>query len=146
MAERRAVSFVASGGLRLAGDGARRSRPAPPVVLLHGGGQTRHAWGGTAAALAGAGWHAIALDLRGHGDSDWAPDGDYALERFAADLARRARAARAPPPALVGASLGGITSLLAVGRGRRRPRSRRSCSSTSRRASSPRAPSASSPS
>jgi pimeloyl-ACP methyl ester carboxylesterase len=84
------------------------------VLLLHGGGQTRHAWGGTARALAEDGWGAVAVDLRGHGESDWAPDGDYAFDAFAADVSALSRAFAAPP-VLVGASLGGIASLLAVG-------------------------------
>ncbi|HWP64504.1 MAG TPA: alpha/beta fold hydrolase [Candidatus Limnocylindria bacterium] len=86
----------------------------PPVLLLHGGGQTRHAWGGTAAALAAHGWHAIALDTRGHGDSEWAPDGDYTVDTLAADL-RCVVGTLGTRPALVGASLGGITALLAEG-------------------------------
>ena len=57
------------------------------VLLAHGGGQTRHAWAKTAAALADRGWEAVALDLRGHGDSGWSPTGDYQMERFAGDLA-----------------------------------------------------------
>jgi pimeloyl-ACP methyl ester carboxylesterase len=77
-----------------------------------GGGQPRHVGGGAARALAAAGLHAVALDLRGHGDSDWAPDGDYRLEAFAADL--RAIAEALPrPPIVVGASLGGLTGLWA---------------------------------
>ncbi|HVH07173.1 MAG TPA: alpha/beta hydrolase [Myxococcota bacterium] len=87
---------------------------APPVLLLHGGGQTRHAWGGTAQALAEDGWCAVSVDLRGHGDSEWAPDGDYAFEAFADDVDAIARTF-AEPPVLVGASLGGIASLIAVG-------------------------------
>ena len=47
----------------------------PPVLLLHGGGQTRHAWGGTSQTLARAGYYAIALDMRGHGQSDWSVQG-----------------------------------------------------------------------
>jgi pimeloyl-ACP methyl ester carboxylesterase len=83
------------------------------VLLLHGGGQTRHAWGGTAAALAAAGFHAIALDLRGHGDSDWAADGDYRLDTYAGDL-RAMLGALARPAAVVGASLGGLATLIAA--------------------------------
>jgi len=83
-----------------------------PVLLLHGGGQTRHAWGGTAAALAREGWYAVALDLRGHGDSGWDARGDYSVDAFVADL--RAVLGQLPErPVLVGASLGGITALLA---------------------------------
>ncbi len=86
----------------------------PSVVLLHGGGQTRHAWGNTAHQLGSNGWYAVTVDLRGHGDSDWSPDGIYSLERFAGDV--RAISASLPQrPALVGASLGGMASLLAIG-------------------------------
>ena len=110
----RALSFAGADGLTLRAD-ARGDSAAPPVVFLHGGGQTRHAWGGTAAALARDGRLTITLDLRGHGESDWAPgDAPYRLERFAADL-RAVIAQLGRPPALVGASLGGLTSLLAVG-------------------------------
>jgi non-heme chloroperoxidase len=85
-------------------------------LLLHGGGQTRHAWGGTARILAEHGWYAVALDLRGHGDSAWAPDGNYTIDAFVADL-RSVMAHLTRRPALVGASLGGIASLLAAGEG-----------------------------
>jgi pimeloyl-ACP methyl ester carboxylesterase len=85
-----------------------------PVVLLHGGGQTRHAWGGTAAALAAAGWYAISLDQRGHGQSSWAPDGGYALVDFVSDL-RGVIDQLHSSPVLVGASLGGIASMQAEG-------------------------------
>jgi pimeloyl-ACP methyl ester carboxylesterase len=87
---------------------------APPVVLLHGGGQTRHSWGTTLSVLGAAGWRAYSVDLRGHGASAWAADGDYTLEAFAGDV--RAIAQSLPrPPALVGASLGGLASLAAIG-------------------------------
>jgi pimeloyl-ACP methyl ester carboxylesterase len=88
---------------------------APPVLLLHGGGQTRHAWGSTAQRLADRGWRAFSIDLRGHGDSEWPADADYRRETFAGDVVAIATALD-QPPALVGASLGGIASLLAVGR------------------------------
>jgi len=106
------VEFRGAHGNRLVGD-AYGEAARRPVVLLHGGGQTRHAWGGTAAALARHGWYAVALDMRGHGDSDWAADGDYTVDTLAADLHRVAAALGRP--AVVGASLGGITALLAEG-------------------------------
>jgi pimeloyl-ACP methyl ester carboxylesterase len=111
MTSGRRVTFSVPGGVELVGD-AHGDPAAPAVVLLHGGGQTRHAWGGTAAALGRRGRHAIALDLRGHGDSSWAPDGNYGLEAFADDLRAVASACR-EPPAVVGASLGGLAALIA---------------------------------
>jgi non-heme chloroperoxidase len=107
------LAFTGADGLRLVAD-AHGDPGAPPVLLLHGGGQTRHAWGGTAAALAARGWYALALDLRGHGESDRAADGDYRLEAFVADLIAVATSLDRRP-ALVGASLGGLASLVAVG-------------------------------
>jgi pimeloyl-ACP methyl ester carboxylesterase len=107
------VSFRGVHGVALAGD-AYGDPDAPPVVLLHGGGQTRHAWGRTAADLAGAGWRAYSLDLRGHGDSDWSPDGIYHVQYLADDLLE-VLDELGRPAALVGASLGGMTSLLVAG-------------------------------
>ena len=86
----------------------------PPALLLHGGGQTRHAWKRTAAVLASHGYHAVAVDLRGHGESGWSADGNYEIDRFAADVAELA-AAFDSKPVLIGASLGGIASLIAAG-------------------------------
>jgi pimeloyl-ACP methyl ester carboxylesterase len=105
--------FAGRDGNRLAADVAGDAG-APPAVLLHGGGQTRHSWGTTLHALADRGWRTYAVDLRGHGDSDWAPDGDYTLDAFAGDVVAIARTL-GEPPALVGASLGGIASLAAIG-------------------------------
>jgi pimeloyl-ACP methyl ester carboxylesterase len=90
----------------------------PPVLLLHGGGQTRHSWRDTAQRLAATGSVAYALDQRGHGDSAWVADGAYAFPDFAADAAvvADALAARAGhPPVVIGASLGGIAAMLAEG-------------------------------
>jgi len=108
-----AVRFRAANGIELAADVEGPWR-GPLVVLLHGGGQTRHAWGGTTHVLATQGFLAVSLDLRGHGESDWAPDGDYGIGAHAADL-RAVVAELGRPALLVGASLGGLTSLLAAG-------------------------------
>jgi len=89
-------------------------RSGQGVLFLHGGGQTRHAWGGAARVMAETGRYAVTLDMRGHGDSGWAEDGNYSLESFAADLAQVCDIFSSPP-AVVGASLGGLTALLAVG-------------------------------
>ncbi len=83
-----------------------------PVLFLHGGGQTRHAWGATAAAVAEHGFYAICMDHRGHGESSWAALGEYRVKHFVEDL-RGVLAQLRDKPVLVGASLGGITSLLA---------------------------------
>ncbi|MFK7731049.1 MAG: alpha/beta fold hydrolase [Pseudomonadales bacterium] len=84
------------------------------VLFAHGGGQTRFSWGNTARALAEEGWYAIAYDHRGHGESSWVNDKDYALPRFAEDL--HALVAQLPAkPVVVGASLGGMSAMLAEG-------------------------------
>lgn len=89
---------------------------SPSVILMHGGGQTRHSWGGALRELLRQGFHVINLDARGHGNSDWAPDADYSLQAMASDL-RAVIATLSSSPALVGASMGGITALYAVGNG-----------------------------
>jgi len=61
-----------------------------------------------------AGLRAIAVDHRGHGDSDWVPDGDYSFHAIAADIAAVLQCL-GEPTVLVGASLGGIGSMLAAG-------------------------------
>ncbi len=100
-------------GLSLAAD-LYGDETDPPVVLLHGGGQTRHAWGRAAAAFAAASRFAISIDLRGHGHSDWSPDGVYGMNQFAGDVHTLA-SSLGRPPALIGASLGGLAALVAVG-------------------------------
>ncbi len=108
------MEFHTRDGLVLRGE-AFGPAHAPPALLLHGGGQTHHAWKGSAEILAAAGWRAIAVDLRGHGDSDWAPDGDYRFDRYADDLLDMT-GALAAPPVVVGASLGGMSILMAAAR------------------------------
>jgi non-heme chloroperoxidase len=87
-----------------------------PVLLLHGGGQTRQAWGGALREGARRGYRMISADSRGHGDSGWADDGDYSLGAYVADVSRIVEQLERPP-ALVGASLGGLTSLAYSGHG-----------------------------
>lgn len=103
-----------AGGLRIAADSW--GDPAGPLVVLqHGGGQTRHAWKGTGEALGKAGYHAVAFDARGHGDSDWPPDGVYSQDVMVEDLKCVVAALGNRRPVLVGASMGGGTSLVAIG-------------------------------
>ena len=109
----RSIDLVGRDGLRLRAD-EFGDPDGPPVVLLHGGGQTRYAWGSTARVLAERGWHVFRVDLRGHGESDWPDDGDYGPEAFAGDVYEISRSFPAPP-VLVGASLGGIASMVAIG-------------------------------
>ena len=107
------IRFHGHGGVTLAADEAGAS-DGPSVIFLHGGGQTRHSWGTALDAASARGFHAITVDLRGHGDSDWAPDGDYRIDAHVGDI--RAIVATLPDaPVLVGASLGGLASLLTVG-------------------------------
>jgi pimeloyl-ACP methyl ester carboxylesterase len=80
------------------------------VVFLHGGGQSRSSWRVAAEQLGGAGYKVCALDLRGHGQSDWSSDGDYGIERFVADLVSVV-VALGSPAILIGASFGGHVSL-----------------------------------
>jgi pimeloyl-ACP methyl ester carboxylesterase len=105
------------GGVTLAGD-SWGVPDGPLVVLLHGGGQTRHAWKGAGETLGAAGYYAVAYDARGHGDSDWAPDGVYTQDAMVADLIGLLGALDDRRPVLVGASMGGGTSLVAVGEDR----------------------------
>jgi pimeloyl-ACP methyl ester carboxylesterase len=107
------IFIDAAPGLRLEGDvfGAF----GRPVMLLHGGGQTRHSWRKTAEALAKAGFRAVAMDQRGHGDSSRAPDQRYTFFDFARDghaVARVLADRFGEKPAVVGASLGGLSSLI----------------------------------
>ena len=88
----------------------------PAVILMHGGGQTRHAWKGTGQKLADANFYAISMDLRGHGDSDWVDsEVGYTEAELAADLVCVIKELKLNKPVLVGASLGGMAALTAIG-------------------------------
>ncbi|MEM9470710.1 MAG: alpha/beta fold hydrolase [Pseudomonadota bacterium] len=112
------LQFAGSEGNRLVADmyGADNARGL--VLLAHGGGQTRHSWGGTARALAAQGITAVTMDQRGHGDSDWVESSAYDFHAFAGDMACAARQLQEMTgfrPAIVGASLGGLAGLFAAG-------------------------------
>lgn len=106
------VQFQGASGLRIVGD-VEGPADGPVVLLLHGGGQNRLAWKGSGSALAAQGYRVVALDARGHGDSEWDPAADYEMESLAQDLLAVIDQLGVGParPAVVGASLGGITAL-----------------------------------
>ena len=111
------VFLPGSDGVAIAADCWGREGD-PLVLLLHGGGQTRHAWKGTGEALADAGFRTYSLDARGHGDSDWAADGNYEQDSMVNDLASVVNGLGDSHPVLVGASMGGGVSLCAIGDGK----------------------------
>lgn len=115
----RSVPAEDVGALEGAGVRLRYSRwrgGGRPILVLHGGGQTRHAWEESAAHLGERGWDVVALDLRGHGESDWAPGQAYALPDFAGDVVAVLPQLGWERAALVGFSLGGLISLHLVAR------------------------------
>jgi peroxiredoxin len=109
---RAAVEFEVARGVRLSAD-MLGAADAPAVLMLHGGGQTRHAWDATAKALASRGWRPVTVDLRGHGQSTHPRPPAYALDDFAEDV-RALIAQLAQPAVVIGASLGGMAALLAL--------------------------------
>jgi pimeloyl-ACP methyl ester carboxylesterase len=122
MVEAKRVEFEGTGvplvGDLWTADGGQHD-PRGVVLLLHGGGQTRHSWYRTGQRLGAAGWTALAYDARGHGDSEWATDGDYGLDALVGDLRAVVAGVRGQiadvAPVLVGASMGGGTSMVAEG-------------------------------
>jgi pimeloyl-ACP methyl ester carboxylesterase len=104
--------FETPGGMSIAADVFVGDRS--PIVFLPGNGQTRQSWHNGVKAMAAAGYYAVSLDLRGHGESSWAPDGDYGLGAYVSDL--QAVLAQIPAkPVLIGASMGGLVSATTIG-------------------------------
>jgi flavin reductase (DIM6/NTAB) family NADH-FMN oxidoreductase RutF/pimeloyl-ACP methyl ester carboxylesterase len=89
---------------------------APAVVLVHGFGQSRGIWRRAAHALAAAGRHVLAFDLRGHGESGRATDGRYDLDAYIGDL-RSVLDSLPDRPVVVGASAAGWIAAAAIGEG-----------------------------
>jgi pimeloyl-ACP methyl ester carboxylesterase len=106
------IHFVGADDNQIAGEDVGPS-DGRLVLFLHGGGQTRHTWRGAQEALALLGFRSISLDARGHGDSDWTTQAGYSLESAAADL-RQVVKSVGGPVSIVGASWGGLASLLAL--------------------------------
>ena len=86
----------------------------PLVIFLHGGGQTRFAWDKAAESISHKGFFVITYDLRGHGDSFWSEEGNYRIHHHKQDLISIIQNFDQPAN-LVGASLGGMTSLSLAG-------------------------------
>jgi pimeloyl-ACP methyl ester carboxylesterase len=85
----------------------------PAILMLHGGGQNRFSWKNTGQLLADEGYHVVALDSRGHGDSDRSPTADYSVEALCGD-ALQVLYQLGQPAVLIGASMGGLTGILAA--------------------------------
>jgi pimeloyl-ACP methyl ester carboxylesterase len=83
----------------------------PTVLMLHGGGQNRFSWKNTGQILADEGFHVVALDSRGHGDSDRSPDATYTVDALCADVLQVLDQI-GRPVILIGASMGGMTGIL----------------------------------
>lgn len=114
MSTAQTVEFDGVDGVRLVADEWNSGSPAdgrPTIVMLHGGGQNRFSWHKTGQILAEQGYHVVALDTRGHGDSDRAPGADYAIETLTGDTIAVIDAI-ARPVVLIGASMGGLTGIL----------------------------------
>jgi pimeloyl-ACP methyl ester carboxylesterase len=110
----RTVELAGVDGITLIADEWNRDADAagrPTILMLHGGGQNRFSWKNTGQILADEGFHVVALDSRGHGDSDRAPGADYAIETLMADVLHVLDAIGGPV-VLIGASMGGLTGIL----------------------------------
>jgi pimeloyl-ACP methyl ester carboxylesterase len=99
-------------GLKLAGL-AFGDAAAPPILFFHGHGQSKKLWSQAAQLVTQRGFRGISIDLRGHGDSGWADDGDYSMEGYARDVVNVIDALDGPVT-LAGASRGGYVALLAA--------------------------------
>lgn len=83
---------------------------APPLLLLHGGNQSAHSWDLVSLHLADR-YHIYALDQRGHGDSEWARDAEYAPDQMARDALALIAQEGVAAPIVVGHSMGGMVTM-----------------------------------
>jgi alpha-beta hydrolase superfamily lysophospholipase len=90
------------------------NRDAPPLLLVHGGRDHCRNWDWVAEKLRDR-YHVIAPDLRGHGDSAWSPDGNYAIDGFVYDLAQLIHQLDLSPISIVAHSMGGNVALRYTG-------------------------------
>ena len=111
----KSIQFKGFGGTRIeavvTGD-----EDAPPLLLIHGSGQTRQHWAEAAEALAMAGRRVVALDLRGHGASEWPNDGRYDFDAFVEDV-KAVLAQLEVRPVIVAGDIGGWIAMTALGEG-----------------------------
>jgi pimeloyl-ACP methyl ester carboxylesterase len=111
------VEYRGVDDLALVADEWNRDAPTaadrPTILMLHGGGQNRHSWKNTGQILADGGFHVVALDSRGHGDSDRSPTADYRVETLCSDVLQVLYQI-GKPTVLIGASMGGLTGILAA--------------------------------
>jgi pimeloyl-ACP methyl ester carboxylesterase len=87
---------------------------APPLLLVHGGRDHCRNWDWVAQALRHD-WHIFAPDLRGHGDSQWSPDGSYSMAAYIYDLAQLIHQQELAPVTIVAHSLGSMITLRYTG-------------------------------
>ncbi|MGB3485664.1 MAG: alpha/beta hydrolase [Mycobacterium sp.] len=117
MSTAQTVEFQGEGGITLVADQWNRqaadTTATPTILMLHGGGQNRYSWKKTGQILADRGFTVVAVDTRGHGDSDRSPGADYELETLTADV-HAVIEAIGTPVVIIGASMGGLTGILAA--------------------------------
>ncbi len=119
--QREKTEFTGCSGNLLVGD-IHLGASSRTVLFAHGGGQTRHSWRRSAERICEIGWTAVSIDLRGHGDSAWIEDGEYSFKSIAGDVAAVADQMHdrfGTRPVAIGASMGGVASLLAEGESER---------------------------
>lgn len=106
------VEFLGDKSLRLVADEWNRDSGGerPTILMLHGGGQNRFSWKNTGQVLADHGFHVVAIDARGHGDSDRSPNGEYTVDTLARDVSEVLKQI-GRPVVLIGASMGGLTGI-----------------------------------